>query len=68
MLAACRGAIEYFAGLAQGPPLAGWASLPIPKPIGWDELSGEERQFLQEAVPVAATRPQTGSARSPSAR
>jgi hypothetical protein len=54
LLAVCRAAIEYFAGLAQGPPPAGWEPLPIPKPVGWNELSEEERQFLQEALPAAA--------------
>lgn len=54
LLAVCRGAIEYFAGLAQGPPPTGWEPLPIPKPIRWNELSDEERQLLQEALPAAA--------------
>ena len=54
LLAVCRGAVEYFAGLAQGPPPPGWAPLPIPGPISWGELSDEERQFLQEALPAAA--------------
>jgi predicted nucleotidyltransferase len=54
LLAVCRGAIEYFAGLAQGPPPAGWVPLPIPQPIDWGGLSDQERQFLQEALPAAA--------------
>jgi hypothetical protein len=54
LLAVCRGVISYFAGLAQGPPPAGWDPQPIAKPIGWDELSEEERQFLREALPTAA--------------
>lgn len=33
LLAVCRDAIEYFADLAQGPPPAGWAPSPAPKPI-----------------------------------
>jgi predicted nucleotidyltransferase len=53
LLAACA-AIEYFADLAQGPPLVGWEPLPISKPIDWNELSDQERQFLQEALPAAA--------------
>jgi hypothetical protein len=53
LLAVCRGAIEYFAGLAQGPPPPGWEPLLIPKPIGWDQLSDEERQLLQEALAAA---------------
>ena len=54
LLSACRGAIDYFAGLATEPPSAGWEPLPIPEPIGWDGLPEEEREFVQEAQAAAA--------------
>ena len=54
LLATCREAIAYFAGVAESPPPAGWEPLPIPTPVGWSELPEEDRRFLQEALSLAA--------------
>jgi predicted nucleotidyltransferase len=54
LLTACRRAVDYLADLATNPPPAGWERLPIPEPVGWDGLSDEEREFLQEAQAAGA--------------
>ncbi len=54
LLTLCAQAVDYFAGLAESPPPAGWVPLPIPEPVGWAGLSDEERQFLWEALAAAA--------------
>jgi hypothetical protein len=54
LLAACHGAIDHFAGLAEGSPPVSWEPLPAPKPIRWDDLPDDVRQFLEDALPAAA--------------
>jgi predicted nucleotidyltransferase len=54
LLATCHGAVDYFAGLAKGQPVAGWEPRPIPQPVSWEWLSNEERSFLWEALAAAA--------------
>jgi hypothetical protein len=53
LLAASREAIDYFADVAAGPPPADWEPQPIPTPLAWNELSHENRQFLEQAISAA---------------
>ncbi len=54
LLQLCGGAIGYFADLAENPPPATWERLPIPEPVGWENLSDDERQFLSAALAASA--------------
>jgi predicted nucleotidyltransferase len=53
VLAASERVIGVFSDLAKNDPPAAWQPQPIPRPVGWDGLSGDEQSFLRAALATA---------------
>jgi len=53
VLTASERIISVFTDLAKNSPPAAWQPKPIPQPVGWGGLSGEEQSFLRVALASA---------------